>query len=297
MGCISPGETELMTNAIGRLGLAEGSRVLEVGCGEGDTLAHIAAVYGFDCHGIDKSDELIRRGREKHTGINLWVADAPHIPTIGSNNKTESQSFDAVILECVLSVSDDPEKMLYECAAALTPGGYLLIADLCNREDVRGYHAGGEMRLYCTAGGRRDCPIFQRDIDRSATAADTSGFELISTADTSGFELISDADTSGLELISAADTSGLELISAANTSGLELVSFENRTADLDSFAAEKIMAYGSLEKYYEATIPDGSDFCDFFPSPGANSQNSAQGQAPGYFLALFSKHRIRSAAQ
>jgi ubiquinone/menaquinone biosynthesis C-methylase UbiE len=219
MGCISPGGTELMANMVGRLNLAEGSRILEVGCGEGDTLARIASDYGFDCMGIDKSKELIRRGLAKHPALDLRVVNEPYTSADHDEIKppyNTAQPFDAIIMECVLSVSGDPKKNLQSYANALKPKGYLLISDLCERNQKP------------------------------------------------------DA-----------------LIESARKLGLKMLTLEDRTADLDSFAIEKIMEYGSLKKYYEATLPQDADHCDFFPAYGDPAKNKTQSHAPGYFLAVF----------
>jgi SAM-dependent methyltransferase len=224
MGCISPGGTELMANMVGRLNLAEGSRILEVGCGEGDTLARIALDYGFDCMGIDKSKELIRRGLAKHPALDLRATNEP-CPSDDSDEikppYESAKTFDAIIMECVLSVSGDPEKTLQTYANALKPKGYLLVSDLCKRNQKP------------------------------------------------------DA-----------------LIKHARKLDLQMLTLEDRTADLDSFAIEKIMEYGSLKKYYETTLPQDSAHCDFFPTYGDPDKNKTQDHAPGYYLAVFQKNQI-----
>jgi hypothetical protein len=72
-----------------------------------------------------------------------------------------------------------------------------------------------------------------------------------------------------------------QLMESAQSTGLSLISYEDRTKDLDTFAIEKIMEYGSLEAYYQATVPEGENPCDFFPA--------AQHAKPGYFIATFRK--------
>jgi ubiquinone/menaquinone biosynthesis C-methylase UbiE len=224
MGCISPGGTELMECAVGGLNLVENSRILEIGCGEGDTLARIAEKYGHECIGIDKSRELLKRAREKHAprGLRLKFIDA--LADSDALAPESAGQFDAIIMECVLSVSGDPKATLGEYAAMLKPGGYALISDLCKR------------------GGRPD-----------------------------------------------------ELIGNARENGLRLISLDDHTADLDSFAIQKIMEYGSLENYFKATVPKGADRCDFFPTPtqGATSEGAQERtRPPGYFLAVFQKCQL-----
>jgi SAM-dependent methyltransferase len=53
--------------------ISPGSKVLEIGCGEGDLLAAIHPSAGV---GIDFSEEMIRRASDKHPDLNFVIADA-----------------------------------------------------------------------------------------------------------------------------------------------------------------------------------------------------------------------------
>jgi hypothetical protein len=92
-----------------------------------------------------------------------------------------------------------------------------------------------------------------------------------------------------------------QLIKSAESAGLGLVSYEDRTKDLDAFAAEKIFEHGSLEAYYKTTVPSGENPHDFFPAQNTvipSAQNTVipaqagihpRPKPPGYFLATFRK--------
>ena len=47
------------------------SRVLEIGCGQGDLLAAVGPAYGV---GIDFSEKAVERAREKHAGLRFIVS-------------------------------------------------------------------------------------------------------------------------------------------------------------------------------------------------------------------------------
>src|SRR5436305_1291769 len=51
-------------------------RVLELGCSEGDLLASLAPSYGL---GMDFSEEMINRAKNKYTNLNFIVSDAHSI--------------------------------------------------------------------------------------------------------------------------------------------------------------------------------------------------------------------------
>jgi SAM-dependent methyltransferase len=234
-----------MADAFERQGPTESGRILDVGCGSGDTLARIAQTacrpreQGRRCVGIDKSEELIRLGRAKYPGLDLRVGDAVDL------NEAEIGGFDVVVAECVLSVSGAPEAALREAANATAPGGRLFIADLCGREEAA--------RL----GKPRPEP------DPAAPALLTRDGYLPVGA----------------------------LTSALRGRGFTLVTLEDRTHDLDSFAAEKIFEHGSLEAYRESAAPQGCDPGGFFPCAANGKEPPAR--APGYFLAVFRKEDER----
>jgi SAM-dependent methyltransferase len=243
MGCFSPGGTELMTGAVRALGLASGSRVLDIGCGEGDALARIADEFGYACAGVDKSEELIRAGLAKRSDLDLRVGDARALKDL--SRSFPDGFFHVVMLECTLSVSGSPADALREAARVTAPGGYMLISDLCNREEAAAAHENATGRQ----AGDDDEPIAP------------------------GGHVSIDA-----------------LSNFLRSEGFELVSFENRTRDLDSFAAERIFEYGSLEAYYESVTPGDSERCDLFPvAPATEAPTKDKPRPPGYFLSTFRK--------
>jgi ubiquinone/menaquinone biosynthesis C-methylase UbiE len=123
MGLISPGNFDLIAEAVDICGFPEGARVLDAGCGEGDTLAFLERTYGINGVGIDRSEELLRRGREKYPRLDLrrGEMETPDFP---------SSEFDGAIMECVLSLSDSRLESLREVRRLLKKGGKLIIADL-----------------------------------------------------------------------------------------------------------------------------------------------------------------------
>lgn len=58
------------------LTVGEGDAVLEVGCGEGDHLAHVAERFGCDGHGVDISVAAIDAAAKRHPRLRWVVANA-----------------------------------------------------------------------------------------------------------------------------------------------------------------------------------------------------------------------------
>jgi SAM-dependent methyltransferase len=87
-----------------------GSRVLEIGCGEGDLLAALAPRRGV---GIDFSPTAIAAARRRHPGCEFFVADA-HDFALG-------ETFDYVVLADLVNDVWDIQALLTNLAACCTP--------------------------------------------------------------------------------------------------------------------------------------------------------------------------------
>jgi len=79
-----------------------GQRVLEIGCGRGDLLAALQPVEGV---GIDFSDEMIYRARQRHPEIKFILSDAHDLSTL-------NQSFDYILLSDLVNDVWDVQTVL-----------------------------------------------------------------------------------------------------------------------------------------------------------------------------------------
>jgi len=112
----------------------EGKRVLDVGCGNGETVLKIAKEVGPNgkAVGIDFSPEGIANAKKKAIESKLdkvtefRVADAEKLPF-------EDNYFDAVISECVVCLTPNKQKALNEKARVLKPGGKIVMHDVISR--------------------------------------------------------------------------------------------------------------------------------------------------------------------
>jgi ubiquinone/menaquinone biosynthesis C-methylase UbiE len=100
------------------------SYVLDVGCGVGATACYIAKEYGCKVVGVDLSEGMIDRSREraKRKGVEdrvkFMVADAQNLPF-------KDDLFDTVISESVTVFLEDKQKAVSEYARVTKPGGYV----------------------------------------------------------------------------------------------------------------------------------------------------------------------------
>ena len=133
----------------GRLNLADGETLLDVGCGPADAGIELVSAAGPNARllGFDASDVMltVARGRAAHAGVTaeFRVGDASALPY-------ESDSVDAVRSERMLQWLSDPGAALAHLVRVLRPGGRLVVidtdwdsltADLPDRTDYEVFHA------------------------------------------------------------------------------------------------------------------------------------------------------------
>jgi ubiquinone/menaquinone biosynthesis C-methylase UbiE len=227
MGCISPGNFDLIREAVALCAFPEGARILDAGCGEGDTAAFLEETYGLRCTGIDRSDALLRRGRERRPGLDLRRGEMEMLDF-------PSFEFDGVVMECVLSLSPMQLEALHEAWCVLKKGGKLIVADLYRIDPDPAEVA----RARAAAAEARRRPHVKGDCDR-------------------------DRDAPSEYCLSGAFVPE-SLREAFDEVGFETLFWADRTDFLRAFAAEKVFEYGSLEAYWQSVLPPGaaeSDVC------------------------------------
>ena len=104
-----------------RLGLKEGARVLDVGCGTGRLAHWIAERVGTKdaVVGIDPLEERIHIARSRGAAVRFEVGQAEDLRAF------EDESFDAVCMSSVLHWVADKAQALAEARRVLRPGGRL----------------------------------------------------------------------------------------------------------------------------------------------------------------------------
>jgi SAM-dependent methyltransferase len=107
------------------LGLREGARAIDVGCGLGDDARALSRLVGHDGQvvGLDASEAMLERARarcEAQDGPVTFVAgDAHDLPF-------DADSFDAARVERTLQHLEDPARVVGELVRVTRPGGVVL---------------------------------------------------------------------------------------------------------------------------------------------------------------------------
>jgi arsenite methyltransferase len=100
------------------------SYVLDVGSGVGITACILAEEYGCEVVGIDLSEMMVQRSRERarrkkiENRIEFTIGDARDLPF-------EQRIFDAVLSESVVAFPKEKQKVIDEYARVTKPGGYV----------------------------------------------------------------------------------------------------------------------------------------------------------------------------
>ena len=105
--------------AIERLGISDGQRVLDLGCGSGVFL-QAAADRGAQVAGIDAAEGLLAIARRRVPGADLRAGDMQDLP-FGDD------SFDVVTGFSSLFFADDMTRALSEARRVTKPGGTVLV--------------------------------------------------------------------------------------------------------------------------------------------------------------------------
>jgi len=250
MTMIRPGGEALTVKAAKKANLPEGSAILDMGCGEGDTAALLARDFGFKAAGIDASCKLIENGKKKHPDLDLRRMEAEYLDF-------ESRSFDAVFMECSLSVMRIQEDAAFEAYCVLKPGGKLIITDIY----IRDPDPAAVAVMLAAAKEKTARPKIEGDCGENTRPS----FVMLDGA------FIVD-----------------ELAAMLEDIGFEIEYFENVPDALSEFAARAIMEYGSLAAYFKSVIPEGEDPAAYHAC-AAFGDGTSRPKKPGYFLMILKK--------
>ncbi|MBD3189558.1 MAG: methyltransferase domain-containing protein [Candidatus Heimdallarchaeota archaeon] len=117
------GGTQATDELLQACNITEDYSVLDVGCGVGQTAVYIAKKYGCQVIGIDVSERMIIRAKERKKDqaldkVEFRVADAQDLPF-------DDNQFDIVMTESVLSFIEDKEKAITEFKRVTKQGKYI----------------------------------------------------------------------------------------------------------------------------------------------------------------------------
>ncbi|MBR6444291.1 MAG: methyltransferase domain-containing protein, partial [Firmicutes bacterium] len=128
MSIMRPGKFDITDKAMEQWDLPKGAKVLEIGCGEGDTAQHLKDKYGFEVTGMDISLDMVDRAKKAHPGIEFMYGDGEILDSF------MSFTFDGIVMECVLSLINLADEALHEAYCVMKKGAKIFISDLYMRD-------------------------------------------------------------------------------------------------------------------------------------------------------------------
>ena len=133
MSAFRPGGLSLTEHALELCLLPQGASVLDVACGDGDTVEFLRGERKFDAYGVD---------------ANAPNGAKPYIQKAAADSLPFGEGrFDAIFCECSFSLFHAPEAVLREFSRVLKNGGSLIMSDLYARRESRTFD-GQVRRLY-----------------------------------------------------------------------------------------------------------------------------------------------------
>jgi arsenite methyltransferase len=127
---LHPGGLEITKELAELCHIQEGSKVLDVASGTGESACYLAENFGCEVVGVDISDYMIQRAQQKaqkrHLNVEFKQGDAHHLPF-------EDDTFDAVLSECTMCLLDK-ERAIGEMVRVARPGGRVGMHDVCWKE-------------------------------------------------------------------------------------------------------------------------------------------------------------------
>lgn len=109
-----------------------GSRVLDLGCGEGATLQHLGEPAGAT--GLDLFPDKIRFAQERLPKCRFVTGSVYELPF-------EAGAFDHVLVRDVIHHLNEPQRLVDEAARVLSPGGRLDVLEPCRYNPLIFAHA------------------------------------------------------------------------------------------------------------------------------------------------------------
>lgn len=208
--------------------LGEGCRVLDIGCGEGDVVAYLTEKCGMEAEGIDMNLEKIRIAKEKHPGIDVKFGDGEFLEDYSSF------TFDGIFMQDVLPLINLPDEALHEAYCVLKKGGKLIISDLYYKDpDPKQMKAVG-----IEAKRQSMIPHKEGDCEENPVRFVDFRFEGV---------FYEEPLRKQLEEI-----------------GYNVIAFEDRSVELDEFAAQYIMDGGSMKDLFADAKLDGKQKIGYF---------------------------------
>jgi len=162
-----PGRGQCMQKVLDLLDPHPDDVVLDVGCGPGTQLIHLAPSIRSG-YGVDPSEEMIRRATHEAAGcanLHFYVGSAQQLPDdirVAGSNKIFSNY-------ALHHLPDQTKRtVIQRLSDFLPPGGILILGDLMFSDDPERHH---DLREFVGYGPGSDTPAYVSALEEMFTAA------------------------------------------------------------------------------------------------------------------------------
>ncbi|MCL5290188.1 MAG: DVU_1556 family methyltransferase [Bacillota bacterium] len=154
-GTLRPGGFTLTDKAVQYCGFKPGTTVLDLGCGTGATVEHLAAKYSLNAVGIDPSDRLLDIGGKRRPDLPLIQGRGESLPFLPGE-------LDGILAECAFSVMADLNPVLQECCRVLKNEGWLVVSDIYARNPEAVGYLRSLSPVSCLTGAISRCELEEK---------------------------------------------------------------------------------------------------------------------------------------
>jgi arsenite methyltransferase len=134
-GSFHPGGLRLTSKLGELLKVTRESRVLDVACGKGTSVIHLADTLGCEVVGVDYSEENVRQAAE--AAQERGIAPRARFERGDSEQlRFDNASFDAIICECAFCTFPDKVAAAAEFVRVLRPGGRVGLSDIVRAREL-----------------------------------------------------------------------------------------------------------------------------------------------------------------
>ena len=175
-GIFHPGGLALSKLMANKMGIDEGSTVLDIACGDGKTAAYLSRSLDWKVSGIDASQEMIDSAKE--LAEDLRVSDrTDFMVALAGKIPHDTNSFTAAISECSLCTFFDKHQAVREITRVLKPDGVFGLNDVTvqNHEEL-----DEELRSLL---GRVACIADALSAEEYVKLFEREGFKLLTSSD------------------------------------------------------------------------------------------------------------------
>ena len=211
-----PGEFRITKEAIEFCQFPKGATILDIGCGEGDTINFLTENYGLKVTGIDLDPKAVEKAKAQYPHLTFKEGDGEFL------DGYDSRSFDGVMMECVLSQINLPIEAVHESYCVLKVGGKLILSGLYCREPSS--EILEELKLTVDAHQEKHKAglLTDEEKDHSPSKYKANGVLLLDP-----------------------------LREDVREMGFEEILFQDKTDELATYGAEILMEKGSLDGYID----------------------------------------------